>query len=84
MQELWPLKQAFRVIKFIKPLTLKKFFMTLSRCWALKSPIIIKLSYAPEKKSIKPVKDSKNREAETKGGPYIDITNQFSFLRFNS
>ena len=29
-----------------------------------KSPIIIKLSYALEKKSIIPVKDSRNRESE--------------------
>ena len=31
-----------------------------------------------------PVKDSRNCESESKVGLYIDITNDISFLRFNS
>ena len=58
--------------------------MALSRCLALKSPIMIKLSYALGKKSVIPVKDSRNREGESEGVLYIDITSYFSFLRFNS
>ena len=44
----------------------------------------MKVSYALEKKSIIAVKDSRNRESESKGGLYIDIANHFSFLRSNS
>ena len=80
MQEPCPLKQLFPLIKIIKPLTLIKSFMALSKVWAL----IIKLSYTIEKKSIIPVKDPRNRENESKGGLYIDVTNHFSFLRFSS
>lgn len=38
--------------------------MVLSRGWTLKSPVIIKLSYQPEKNSIIPVKYSTDRESE--------------------
>ena len=84
MQEPYPLKQVFPLIKFIKPLTLIKPYMALSRGWAWKSPIIIKLSYALEKKSIIPVKDTRNRKSQSKGCIYVDITKHFSFLRVNS
>ena len=79
MQEPYPLKQVFPLIKFIKPLTLIKSFMALSRGWALKSPIIIKLSYALEKKSVIPVKNARNCESESKGRLYVDIINHFLF-----
>ena len=78
------LKQVFPLIKFIKPLVLIKPFIALSRGCALKSPVMIKLSYTLGKKSIIPVKIDRNRESEPKVGLYIDITNHFSFLTFNS
>ena len=88
MQEPCLLKQVFPLIKFIIPLTLIKFFMMLSWGWALKSPIIIKLSYElekkliiPLKKSIIPVKDSTNRACEFKGAISILL---ITFLRLNS
>ena len=56
IQEPCPLKQVFTLINFIMPLTLIISFMALTRGWALKLPIIIKLSYAQEKKSIIPSK----------------------------
>ena len=37
-----------------------------------------------EKVDYTPVKDSRNRESESKGDLYVDITYRFSFLRFNS
>ena len=77
MKEPCPLKQVFPLNKFIK--FIKKSLMALSRGLALKSPIITKLSYVLEKKSIIPVKDSRNFESESKGGLYIDITNIFLF-----
>ena len=82
-----PLIKFISFIKFIdfnKTLILIKFFMALSRGWALKSPIVINLSYALQKKSIVLVNDCRNRESESKGGLYIDITTHFSFLRLNS
>ena len=66
--------KAGTFFKFIKPLTLRKSFMTVSRGWALKSSIIIKLSYALEKNLIIPVQDSRNCESEFKGWLYIHIT----------
>lgn len=47
----------------------------------------MKLSYALEKKTIIPVKDSRNCEGEFKGGLYVGISFLYmgiSFLRFSS
>ena len=85
MSEPFPLKQIFPLIKFIKPMTLKKSFMALSRYQALKSTITIKLSYALEKKSFILVKSPRNLESESaKCGLHIDLTNQFPLLRLSS
>ena len=59
--------------------------MVLSRYQALKSTIIIKLSYALEKKSFILVKSPRNLESESaKCGLHIDLTNQFPLLRLGS
>ena len=84
IQEPFPLKQVLNLIKFIKPLAFIKSFIILSVGWLLKSPITIKLSYELEEKSIMFVKESRKQFNDSKGGPYIDITNIFSFLKFNS
>ena len=54
--------------------------MALSWWWPLKLLIKTNLSYALEKKTIIPVKDSRDCESESKGGLYMGI----SFLRLSS
>ena len=58
--------------------------MALSRGWELKSPIIIKILYVLEKKSVIPVKDPRNRESKSESDLYIDISSHFYYLSFNS
>ena len=48
--------------------------MALSSGWALNAPFVIELSYDVEKKSIIPVRTSKEQVSESRGALYIDIT----------
>ena len=60
-------------------MTLIKPFLALSSGWALNPPIMIKLSYKLEKKSIIPVREFKKHVSESKGGLYTDINYLFFF-----
>ena len=51
--------------------------MALSSGWALNAPFVIEVSYDTKKKSIIPVRTSKEQVSESRGVLYIDITNPF-------